>query len=99
MRNVAKKVLDRTSVDDRFIEASKKLKEEVRKNMATAILAAFAFMIALVWRDVVQQGVGKLVEYMNLQGDGYTFTVITAVVTTIVCVFGIVYFSRWSEKK
>ncbi len=99
MRNAAKKILDKTSVDNRLIGASKRLKEEVRKNMATAILAAFAFMIALVWRDVVQQGVNKLVEYLHLQGDGYTFTVITAVVTTVICVFGMVYFSRWSEKK
>ena len=99
MANVARRALDRTTIDDKFLDASRKLRNEIRKNMATAILAAFAFMIALVWRDVVQQGVEKLVEYLNLQGDGYTFTVITALFTTIICVLGIVYFSRWSEKK
>ncbi len=95
----AKSVSERTTIDDRFLSASKKLQHEIRKNIATAVLAAFGFMIALVWRDVVKEGVAKFIEYANLNGDGYTFTVITAVVTTIICVMGILYFSRWSENK
>jgi hypothetical protein len=92
-------VADKTTIDDRILQASKRFHQEVRKNIATAILAAFGFMIALVWRDVVKDGVTKLIEYSNLNGDGYTFTVITAFITTILCVIGIIYFSRWSEKK
>jgi hypothetical protein len=95
----AKALSEKTTIDDKLLGASKRFREEVRKNIATAILAAFGFMIALVWRDVVQQGVGKLVEYLHMQGDGYTFTVITAFVTTVVCVIGIIYFSRWGGKK
>ncbi len=92
-------VADKTTIDDRIFHASKKFQHEIRKNIATAILAAFGFMIALVWRDVVKDGVTKLIEYSNLNGDGYTFTIITAFITTIICVIGIIYFSRWSEKK
>lgn len=116
MKKIAKKVLDRTTVDDKIsgsikniagkttiddmaIALSKKMHKEVKKSIATAVLAAFGFMIALVWRDVVKEGVAKLIEMSALAGDGFTFTIITAFVTTIVCVIGIVYFSRWSEKK
>ncbi len=92
-------VAEKTTVDDKLLAASKRFSREVRKNTTTAVLAAFAFIIALVWRDVIQQGVNRLIVYMNLQNDGYAFTVISAIVTTVVCVIGIIYFSRWGEKK
>jgi len=94
-----RKVADKTTVDDKILQVSKRLHQEVRKNVATAILAAFGFMIALVWRDVVKDGVTKLIEMAKLNGDGFSFTVITAFITTMICVIGIIYFSRWSEKK
>ncbi len=94
----ARRIADKTTVDDRLFSAAKKVKHEIRKNIAKAVLAAFGFMIALVWRDVIKEGVNKMVEFMGVIGDGYTFTLITALVTTIICVFGIIYVSRWSEK-
>jgi len=95
----AKRVAAKTTVDDRLLSAAKKVKHEVRKNIAKAVLAAFGFMIALVWRDVIKEGVNKLIEFFSVTGDGYVFTMLTAFVTTIICVIGIIYFSRWSEKK
>ncbi len=95
----AKRVAAKTNVDDKFVSAAKKVKREVRKNVAKSVLAAFGFMIALVWRDVVKEGVNKLIEIFSITGDGYVFTMLTAFVTTIVCVIGIIYFSRWSEQR
>ncbi len=95
----ARRAAAKTTVDDMFLSAAKRVKRDVRKNIATAVLAAFGFMIALVWRDVVKEGVEKLIEYSKLNGDGYVFTILTALVTTLICVVGIIYFSRWSEKK
>ncbi len=94
----AREVADKTTVDDKLLQASRKLNKEIRSNTGKAILAAFGFMIALVWRDVVQGGVQKLIDYLSLSGDGFAFQVITAVITTVICVLGIIYFSRWSEK-
>ncbi len=95
----ARRVASKTTVDDKLFSGVKRVKQEIRKNMAKSILAAFGFMIALVWRDVVKGGVERLITYSNINGDGYMFTLITAVVTTIICVIGIIYFSRWGEKK
>ncbi|MCD6496662.1 MAG: hypothetical protein J7K54_05305 [Candidatus Aenigmarchaeota archaeon] len=95
----AKSIADRTTIDDTVIRLSKKVGMEVKKNIATAILAAFGFMIALVWRDVVKEGVTKLIDMFGAGGDGFWFSVMTALITTIICVVGIIYFSRWSEKK
>jgi len=95
----ARGVAEKTTVDDKLLSVSKKFHSEFRGNIAKAILAAFGFLIALVWRDVIRDGVEKLIEILKLNGDGYTFQIITALVTTIICVVGIIYFSRWSEKQ
>lgn len=94
-----KSIADKTTIDDVAISISKRIHNEVKKNIATAILAAFGFMIALVWRDVVKDGVTKLIEMSGANGDGFWFSIITALITTMICVVGILYFSRWSEKK
>lgn len=94
-----RRVTSKTRLDDKLLSAAKRVKQDIRNNMAKSVLAAFGFMIALVWRDVVKDGVNKLIAYSNLNGDGYMFTVITALVTTLICVVGIIYFSRWSEKQ
>lgn len=94
----ARSVASRTTVDDKLLSGVNKVRHEIRSNIAKAVLAAFGFLIALVWRDVVKDGVDKLIAYANLNGDGYVFTLITALVTTLICVIGIIYFSRWSEK-
>ena len=84
---------------EKSISVAALLKSEIRKNTATAILAAFGFIIALVWKDVITQGVDALIKLLNLTGSGYMFTIISALITTVICVIGIIYFSRWSEKK
>jgi len=95
----AKDIADKTTIDDRILGTARKVRHEIRKNISTAILAAFGFMIALVWRDVVTKGVERLISWLNISGSGFLFTLITALLTTLICVFGIIYFSRWSEKK
>jgi len=83
----------------KFEEGVKKIEKEVRKNIATAVLAAFAFIIALVWRDAIQGVVNEIVARMGLNGTGYIYTIIIASIVTLICVLGIMFFSRWGEKK
>ena len=45
--------------------AGSRLKSEIKKNTLTAILAAFGFIIALVWRDAIQAGVNELINNMK----------------------------------
>ena len=73
--------------------------KKVRKNIATAILAAFAFVIALIWRDAIQEGVNSFVVKFNLPQEGYLFKITAAVIVTLICIIGIIVFSRWAEKK
>lgn len=71
----------------------------VRKNIATAILAAFSFIIALVWRDAIQEAINNLVTKLGIPSSAYLFKIITAVIVSVVCVIFIIIFSKWAEQK
>ena len=77
---------------------------EVKINIATAIAAAFGFVIALLWRDVII-GILKYYEYWKDGGfdsEGAIISgVILVLIITIMCVIGIMYISKWGgiEKK
>ena len=77
---------------------------EVKTTIAVAIGGAFGFIIALIWKDVI---IGAM-KLANLwQEGGFADTnaliigIIVAIVITLVCVFGILYISKWGgvEKK
>lgn len=78
--------------------------KDIKINVATAIAAAFGFVIALLWRDVI---IG-LLKMTNLWSDkGFTdlqgaiIGIILVLVITILCIFGIIYITKWGgiEKK
>jgi hypothetical protein len=81
--------------------------KEVKSTIAIAIAGAFGFIIALIWRDII-------IGLMNMAGlsvsdfasaDDPTIAaviaVVAAIIITLVCVFGILYITKWGgvEKK
>ena len=81
--------------------------KEVKSTIAVAIAGAFGFIIALIWRDII-------IGLMNMAGlsvsdftnaDDPTIAaviaVVSAIIITLVCVFGILYITKWGgvEKK
>jgi len=74
---------------------------EVKKTIATAIAAAFGFIIALIWRDVIV-GLFALVGLTMNAIDSWTgavVAIVSAIIITVVCVLGILYISKWGESK
>jgi hypothetical protein len=71
---------------------------EVKINIATAIAAAFGFVIALLWRDVII-GILKFFELWREGGFndemGIVVGVVVVIIITILCVLGIMYISKW----
>ena len=78
-------------------------KSEVKTTIAVAIGGAFGFIIALIWRDII-------IGLMNMAGlsvssfndvTSAAIAIVAAIVITIICVFGILYMSKWGavEKK
>ncbi len=74
-------------------------KSEVKKNILKAILAAFAFVIALVWRDAIRAGVDELTTRLGIEGTGYVYQITMAVLVTLICVIGIMIASRVKGKE
>jgi len=62
-----------------------RLKEELRKSIVTAIVAAFGLVIALVWKDVITGFIDQIVSLSPLHG-----ALIKALIVTFVCVIGMI---------
>jgi biotin transporter BioY len=78
--------------------------KEIKSTIAVAIAAAFGFIIALIWKDVIVGLINMTGLSVNAPTDtnSAVVAVVTALVLTIICVLGIVYISKWGgvgEKK
>jgi hypothetical protein len=76
---------------------AKKLQKEVRARTGLAIAAAFALVIGLSWNEFMKEAVMRLVLYFGLDGHTLWLKLTAAILTTIICVIGISYFSRWGK--
>lgn len=79
-------------------QAMKNLGNETKQHTVTAIVAAFGFIIALVWKDAIKGYVNLVIVKFSISGASYVITLYTAIVTTIIAVIGIVIITRWPPK-
>lgn len=84
----------RAQVLEKSKNAAKKLKGEVNNAMNTAIIAAFGFLMALVWRDVITEFVDRISSTSPVQGKLFS-----ALIVTLICVIGILIVSRVFKKQ
>ncbi len=72
--------------------------KEIKSAVAVAIAAAFGFIIALIWKDII---IGAMKLAGLWQEGGFTdvnsliIGVVVAIIITIVSVLGIVVISKW----
>ena len=73
---------------------------EVRKTMATSLAAAFGFVIALLWNQVVMGGLKLAGVDTQAPADAlaYVVFIVTAVIMTVVMIILIILFSRRGSK-
>ena len=69
--------------------SAKKFNLEIKKAVNTAIVAAFGFLIALTWRDVITEYLNELTALNPVQGK-----LISAIIITLVSVVGILIVTR-----
>jgi hypothetical protein len=76
---------------------------EVKISIATAIAAAFGFIIALIWKEIIVGlfALAGLTINDIADGMGAIIAIISGIIITLVCIFGILYISKWGgiEKK
>ena len=70
---------------------------EVKITTATAIAAAFGFIIALIWKEIIVGlfALAGLTINDIADGMGAIIAIISGIIITLVCVFGILYISKW----
>ena len=81
--------------------------KEIKSTIAVAIAAAFGFIIALIWRDIIiglMNMAGLSVSDFSTAADpvvAAVMAIIAAIIITIICVLGILYITKWGgvEKK
>ena len=74
--------------------SANKLKREIKKSISTAIVAAFGFLIALSWRDVIKGYIEKISALSPVQGQ-----LISAIIVTIISVIGILIITKFLSEK
>jgi len=67
---------------------------EMKKALSTAILAAFAFLMALSWREYITEIIDSILQYSPAQGK-----LVSAVLVTVISVLGIVIVTRLLQVK
>lgn len=73
---------------------TKEFNRELKKATNTAIMAAFGFLIALVWRDVITEFVNGLFENSPINGKLFS-----AIGVTLICVIGIMILTKLLSEK
>jgi uncharacterized membrane protein len=81
-------------IKERAKESAIRFKRELKKSIVTAIVAAFSFLIALSWRDLITEWVTKISESSPIKSSFITTTIIT-----FIGVIGILLISRWGNEK
>lgn len=71
-------------------QRTRELHLQFREQTAAAIIAAFGFLIALAWKDVITQAVSYLTPKQNL--------LLSALVISLISVIGISIVTRWATK-
>lgn len=97
IRKINKKMKNLQHLNEVSKKKAKKFEHEVRKTTATSIAAAFSFIIALFWRDAVQELITKLLEHLGLANSSYIAKVIAAALVTVIGVLAIMRISKWGE--
>ncbi len=71
---------------------------EFRHHAATAIMAAFGFIIALVWKDLIVKLVEQIAADNLIARYPYIADLFSAIIVTAVSVVGIIFISKWAKK-
>ncbi len=87
------------SVKSNARQAIKTIKSETKKQIIVAFTAAFGFLIALVWRDVIKSYVDRIISQLTVSGPESLIMLYTAIITTILAVIGIILINKWSSRQ
>jgi len=81
----------------RLFEKTTRLRTEFKKQMLTALIAAFGLVIALSWQEVIKKIIADIPKSGRLLYHPYLTELYTALVVTIIGAIAILILSKWSQ--
>ena len=81
------------------LKVLKEIEKETRKQVTTAVIAAFGFLIALVWKDAITLYTNNFISFLKFPSPGSFQILYTAVITTFLSVIGIIVIGRINPTK
>ena len=75
-------------------ESAKKFKKELKKSLLTAMIAAFGFLIALTWKDLITEAIQSISQINPLKGK-----IFETITITIISVIGILIVTKLLSEK
>ena len=95
-KHVTKHMRKHTSTN--LLSKAEYLQSQFKQHVSTAIIAAFSFLIALAWKDLIVHAVGQMIsEDMNHQIP-YLSDLLSAIIVTIIAIIGIALVTNWAKK-
>ena len=89
---------EKRGLRDRVRGSALNFKKKFKKQTTTAIVAAFAFLVALSWREPIKQSIDNLIEKLNLTGQAIYIEYLSAIIITIIAVLVLIMVSKWIEE-
>ena len=77
------------------VSSTNKFKKEFRREVVVGVTAAFAFLIALSWRNPIQKSVDSLIANFGLTGKAIYIEYLSALLITLLAVLVLMLVSRW----
>jgi len=71
---------------------------QFKQHVSTAIIAAFSFLIALAWKDLIVNLVSKMTGTELLGKYPYLVSLYSAIIVTLIAVIGIALVTNWAKK-
>ena len=68
--------------------------KEFRNQTTTAILTAFAFIIALAWRDFISDSINQITTTLGVSEKFYLYKFLIAITITIIAILGIMIVTK-----
>ncbi len=78
-------------------QAALALKNETKKQFTLAITAAFGFLIAFAWRDVIKAYTDKIITNLSFDFPESLTLLYTALITTFLAVVGIILINKFNK--
>ena len=79
--------------------AMKALQDETKKHVGTAMIAAFGFLIALVWKDAIMNYTSHITSFLRFPISESFQILYIAIITSLIAVVGIILINLWMPKQ